>query len=178
MEKQFVSSDRDEQRLYELIWKRTVASQMADAKLEKTTVEIGVSTVKEAAFVAEGEVLKFDGFLKVYLESKDDEDDDLPSDRFVDAFSDGDNQSVPLLFLPFTTAALSPERLAVIDFPQIPLWRFDVFFPERTYFSISFRLSGSPADESPEEELHPDELPPMIDDFLFCFLFLLCSFSF
>jgi DNA topoisomerase-1 len=76
VENQIVSNDRDEQRLYELIWKRTIASQMADAQLEKTTVEIGVSTIKDAAFVAVGEVLKFDGFLKVYLESKDDEDED------------------------------------------------------------------------------------------------------
>ncbi|WP_020567233.1 type I DNA topoisomerase [Neolewinella persica] len=68
--------DRYEQRLYELIWKRTIASQMADAKLEKTTVNIGISTVPDANLRAQGEVLKFDGFLKVYLESKDDDDDD------------------------------------------------------------------------------------------------------
>ncbi len=60
-----------EQRLYELIWKRTIASQMADAKLEKTTVNIDVSTAAEK-FVATGEVLIFDGFLKVYMESTDD----------------------------------------------------------------------------------------------------------
>jgi DNA topoisomerase I len=71
-----VSQDRDEQRLYELIWKRTIASQMADAELEKTLVDIGISTAKEAKLVAEGEVIKFDGFLKVYLESKDEEDED------------------------------------------------------------------------------------------------------
>ncbi len=71
-----VSQDRDEQRLYELIWKRTIASQMADAELEKTIVDIGISTIKEARLVAEGEVIKFDGFLKVYLESKDDDDED------------------------------------------------------------------------------------------------------
>lgn len=61
-----------EQRLYELIWKRTIASQMADAILEKTTVTIAVSNDKEK-FLATGEVLIFDGFLKVYLESTDDE---------------------------------------------------------------------------------------------------------
>ncbi len=76
MQKVHVSGDRDEQRLYELIWKRTIASQMADAKLEKTTVKIGVSTVSDLRLQAVGEVLKFDGFLKVYLESKDDDDDD------------------------------------------------------------------------------------------------------
>lgn len=71
-----VSQDRDEQRLYELIWKRAIASQMADAELEKTTVDVGISTVPDAKLLAEGEVIKFDGFLKVYLESKDEEDED------------------------------------------------------------------------------------------------------
>ncbi|MFK7922892.1 MAG: type I DNA topoisomerase, partial [Bacteroidia bacterium] len=71
---------RNEQRLYDLIWKRTLASQMADAKLEKTTVDIKVST-NDAILKARGEVLVFDGFLKVYLESRDEgeEDDDEAS---------------------------------------------------------------------------------------------------
>lgn len=60
-------------KLYELIWKRTMASQMADAELEKTTARIEVSTNK-AELTATGEVLKFDGFLKVYREDKDDDD--------------------------------------------------------------------------------------------------------
>ncbi|MFI5150274.1 MAG: type I DNA topoisomerase [Bacteroidia bacterium] len=65
-------TERNEQRLYELIWKRTIASQMADAELEKTTATIDISRSSEK-FVAQGEVLKFDGFLKVYLESSDEE---------------------------------------------------------------------------------------------------------
>ncbi len=106
--------DRDQKRLYELIWKRAIASQMADAQLERTTVTIGIgfagngttglkpgasqlaSMVDDSPFadtdaniqntsetkafpselVAQGEVIKFDGFLRVYLESKDDEDDE------------------------------------------------------------------------------------------------------
>ena len=56
-----VTSDRDQQRLYELIRKRTLASQMSSAELEKTTVEIEISTIKDANLRAEGEVLKFDG---------------------------------------------------------------------------------------------------------------------
>jgi DNA topoisomerase I len=71
-----ISADRDAQRLYELIWKRAVASQMADAELEKTTVDIGISTQNDAKLVAEGEVLKFDGFLKLYIESTDDEEEE------------------------------------------------------------------------------------------------------
>ncbi len=64
-----------EKRLYELIWKRAIASQMSDALLEKTTVTIDISTTEEK-FVAKGEVIKFDGFLKVYLESTDVERDE------------------------------------------------------------------------------------------------------
>ena len=68
-------SDLKEKRLYELIWKRAIASQMADAQLERTTATVGISTTPED-LIAQGEVIKFDGFLKVYLEGKDDEDDD------------------------------------------------------------------------------------------------------
>ena len=68
--------DKDQQRLYELIWKRTLASQMADAIVEKTTAKIGISTIQDAELQAIGEVLKFDGFLKVYLESKDEEEEE------------------------------------------------------------------------------------------------------
>ncbi len=68
--------DRDQQRLYELIWKRTIACQMADAEIEKTTVKIGISTIADTKLQAEGEVIKFDGFLKVYLEGNDNEDED------------------------------------------------------------------------------------------------------
>ncbi len=76
IEKKDVTTDRDQQRLYELIWKRTIASQMAEARLEKTIAKIGISTIADQHLVATGEVLKFDGFLKVYLESKDDEEEE------------------------------------------------------------------------------------------------------
>ncbi len=72
MDQETVAGSNQEQRLYELIWKRTMASQMADALLEKTTVTISVSTAPED-FIASGEVIIFDGFLKVYMESTDDE---------------------------------------------------------------------------------------------------------
>ena len=67
-----VEGERNQIRLYDLIWKRTIASQMSDAQLERTTAEIVISNRKEK-FVAKGEMIKFDGFLKVYLESTDDE---------------------------------------------------------------------------------------------------------
>jgi DNA topoisomerase-1 len=72
MSNETITGTSQEQRLYELIWKRTIASQMADAILEKTTVSIAISNDKEK-FVATGEVLIFDGFLKVYMESTDDD---------------------------------------------------------------------------------------------------------
>lgn len=71
-----VNKGSDENKLYDLIWKRSIASQMSPAKLERTTIKIGAPKVKDL-FIAKGEVIKFDGFLKVYLESQmDDEDED------------------------------------------------------------------------------------------------------
>ena len=78
MEQQVIEGTAQEKRLYDLIWKRTVASQMADAEIEKTTVAIqiedGAGTPLASQFTATGEVIKFDGFLKVYRESNDDEE--------------------------------------------------------------------------------------------------------
>ena len=81
------------QRLYELIWKRTMASQMADAELEKTTVKIEISTNKEE-LTASGEVLKFDGFLKVYQEDKDEDEAEESSEGLLPPMTVG--QSMPL----------------------------------------------------------------------------------
>lgn len=69
------AGDADAQRLYDLIWKRTMACQMADAELERTTAKINISTQPDQ-LTAKGEVLRFDGFLKVYTEGRDDEDGD------------------------------------------------------------------------------------------------------
>jgi len=68
-----IDGEKNEQRLYELIWKRTVASQMADAILEKTVAKISISN-RDEKFIAQGEVIKFDGFLKLYIESTDDDE--------------------------------------------------------------------------------------------------------
>jgi DNA topoisomerase-1 len=81
------------QKLYELIWKRTMASQMADAELEKTTVNIEISTNKEE-LTASGEVLKFDGFLKVYREDKDDDEQEESSEAMLPPMTVG--QLLPL----------------------------------------------------------------------------------
>jgi DNA topoisomerase I len=79
MDKRNITGDRDQERLYELIWKRALASQMSDAELEKTTVTIGVSGNPGQPLQAVGEVLKFDGFLKVYLEGRDDDEEEETS---------------------------------------------------------------------------------------------------
>lgn len=78
MENASIEGTSQEKKLYELIWKRTIASQMADAEIEKTTVNISVSGTDEV-FVAQGEVVKFDGFIKVYRESVDDEEQEEES---------------------------------------------------------------------------------------------------
>ena len=70
-----VSNDYDQNRLYELIWKRAIASQMSDAQLERTVVKINANTHAEV-FTARGEIIKFDGFLKVYLEGQDDSEEE------------------------------------------------------------------------------------------------------
>lgn len=73
MNEHTVSGTAQEQKLYELIWKRTIASQMADAELERTTVTVEIPQHSDLKFVSTGEVIKFDGFLHVYLEDTDDE---------------------------------------------------------------------------------------------------------
>jgi len=75
MSRPTIAAEPDQNKLYELIWKRTLASQMADAQLERTSVKIAADKHDEQ-FVATGEMIQFDGFLKVYLESSDDEDEE------------------------------------------------------------------------------------------------------
>ena len=82
MEKESISGSAQEQRLYELIWKRTIASQMADAELEKTTATIAISN-SEDTFIAVGEVIVFDGFLRVYKESYDEEKEQEDEGRLL-----------------------------------------------------------------------------------------------
>ena len=90
LDKETVSGSAQEKRLYELIWKRTIASQMSDAQLEKTIININAGTASEK-FQATGEVIKFDGFLKVYIESTDSENEnDDSQDVLLPPISKGD----------------------------------------------------------------------------------------
>ena len=94
MSKHSVSGDSGMQRLYDLIYKRTLASQMADAELEKTKVTIAAkgdtTQLSKGEFIARGEVIKFDGFLKVYLEGSDDEHTDKDEEGLLPQMKKGD----------------------------------------------------------------------------------------
>lgn len=94
MSRKSVKGDSSAQRLYDLIWKRTLASQMADAELEKTKVTIdakGDAILNTANFVGRGEVIKFDGFLKVYMEGTDDDHEEKEAEGLLPTMKVGDN---------------------------------------------------------------------------------------
>lgn len=88
MENQSVEGNAQEKKLYDLIWKRTIASQMADAELEKTTVTLTINNNSDT-FVATGEIIKFDGFLRVYRESFDDENEQEDESRLLPPLKKG-----------------------------------------------------------------------------------------
>ena len=101
MEQSQIEGNQQERRLYDLIWKRTIASQMADAELERTQVTISING-KEETFLADGEVIKFDGFMHVY------------SDMSIDAFSDADSDNENLSTLPAMTLGESLSREQIV----------------------------------------------------------------
>ena len=94
MSKATIEGTAQERRLYDLIWKRTIASQMADAQIEKTTVEISINNngnKQPYAFIAQGEVVKFDGFLKVYRESLDEDENQDDFSHVLPPMKKGDS---------------------------------------------------------------------------------------
>lgn len=92
IENQGIEGTAQEKKLYELIWKRTIASQMSDASLERTLVNIAISKAV-SKFQAEGEVLLFDGFLRVYMETQEDESEDKKETILLPAIKQGENLS-------------------------------------------------------------------------------------
>lgn len=98
LDKTEITAAPQEKRLYDLIWKRTIASQMSEAQLEKTTVTINISNAEER-FIARGEVLKFDGFLKVYIESTDREEEsgEDSDDRLLPPLHIGDKMEAKMI---------------------------------------------------------------------------------
>ena len=110
-----VEGESDNVKLYDLIWKRSIASQMAQAKLERTTIKIGANNLKEH-FSSKGEVILFDGFLKVYLESTLEEEDDNVDSGILPAVSAGDslNRDVIHVTERFTRAAARYVEAALV----------------------------------------------------------------
>ena len=139
-----------EKRLYELIWKRTIASQMSDAELEKTSIYISISGVKNQ-FVASGEVIVFDGFLKVYLESTDDETD-AENDSLLPAMKNGEKLS-PIEIVAQERFSQKPPRYAeaslVRKLEELGIGRPSTYAP--TISTIQNRLYVEKGDREPEK---------------------------
>ena len=93
---QTVNAESAQRRLYELIWKRTIASQMADAEMEKTEIEIAISNNSKETFGCSGEQVKFDGFLKVYMESSDDDSSNEETTRLLPKLPEGTRMAMDL----------------------------------------------------------------------------------
>ena len=122
MDNQHIEGNQQERRLYDLIWKRTIASQMADAEMERTQVTISIenphndSQSGEYTFVAEGEVVKFDGFLRIYS------DEVLPQRGNAEGTMDGDNENLGILPAMTVGENLSREQITATQrFSQRPV---------------------------------------------------------
>jgi DNA topoisomerase I len=145
-----VEGTSQEKRLYELIWKRTIASQMSDAELEKTSIYINVSGAKHQ-FVASGEVIVFDGFLKVYLESTDDEND-AENDSLLPTMKSGEALA-PIEILAQERFSQKPPRYGeaslVRKLEELGIGRPSTYAP--TISTIQNRLYVEKGDRQPEK---------------------------
>ena len=145
-----VDGTSQEKRLYELIWKRTIASQMSDAELEKTSIYISVSGAKHQ-FVASGEVIVFDGFLKVYLESTDDEND-TENDSLLPTMKSGESL-LPAEIIAQERFSQKPPRYAeaslVRKLEELGIGRPSTYAP--TISTIQNRLYVEKGDRDPEK---------------------------
>lgn len=193
IEKRTIDAPNNEKRLYDLIWKRTVASQMSDAQFEKTTVTIDVSNADEK-FVAQGEVLKFEGFLKLYIESDDDENGDEETKGLLPPLNTGQ----PLQFQEITATerftsppARYTEASLVKKLEELGIGRPSTYAPiistiqnrgyvikedregkERKYIALTLK-NGKIAESQQTEifnrekaKLFPDNIGMIVNDFL------------
>ncbi|MEB2778070.1 type I DNA topoisomerase [Algoriphagus sp. D3-2-R+10] len=151
-----VAGERNEQRLYELIWKRAIASQMADAELEKTIITIDISNQPQN-LVATGEIIKFDGFLKVYLEDTDDEpeeDDSTEGKALLPPLTIGQNLSLQEMKGRETFSRPSPrytEASLVKKLEELGIGRPSTYAPtistiQRREYVIKESRDGTPRD--------------------------------
>jgi DNA topoisomerase I len=188
-----VEGDNNERRLYELIWKRTIASQMSDAQLEKTIVTINSDKVPEN-FVATGEVIIFDGFLKVYLESSDDENTEDGSEGLLPPLTVG--QKLDLDFIEARERFTNPpprytEASLVKKLEELGIGRPSTYAPtistiqkrgyvvkedrmgkERKYFVITLKNNSVRQEQKTEttgtekSKLFPTDIGAVVNDFL------------
>jgi DNA topoisomerase-1 len=191
MSRHTVNVERDQARLYELIWKRTLASQMSDAELERTNVKIEASNHSEV-FQATGEVIKFEGFLKVYLEGNDEDDEEqegmLPALKVNEKLS---NNSITATERYTRPASRYTEASLVKKLEELGIGRPSTYAPtistiinrnyvekgnldgvERKYVQLT--LAGSTVDEkilkentgSDKGKLVPTDIGTIVNDFL------------
>lgn len=150
MNKHTTEGTSQEKRLYELIWKRTIASQMADAELEKTSIYISGTGVSQQ-FIASGEVIVFDGFLKVYIESTDDETD-AENDSLLPSMKFGEQLS-PSEIVAQQRFSQKPPRYAeaslVRKLEELGIGRPSTYAP--TISTIQNRLYVEKGDREPEK---------------------------
>jgi DNA topoisomerase-1 len=187
-----VDGERNDQRLYELIWKRAIASQMADAEIEKTIVTINIST-NQNKFIATGEVVKFEGFLKVYIESTDEEEDEN-GDGILPPLSKGERLEVESILAKQTYTrppARYTEASLVKKLEELGIGRPSTYAPtistilKRNYVTkeklegkerslTELRLAGNQINETHKTEVHgadknklsPTNMGIVVNDFL------------
>lgn len=193
-ENQTIEGDNGAKRLYDLIWKRSIASQMADAQLEKTTATISVSTAGEE-FIATGEVMKFDGFLKVYLESKDDDNADEENAGMLPPLKVGDKLKLHEMTAVQKYARPAPrytEASLVKKLEELGIGRPSTYAPtistiqkrgyvvkedregkERTFEVLTLNASDKLKEETKTEnygseksKLFPSDIGSVVNDFL------------
>ena len=191
---QMAGDDSREQKLYQLIWKRSIASQMATAELEKTIITLEDES-KKSQFFAEGEVIKFDGFLKVYMESKDEEEDeDSESSGVLPAVTIGEGMEVNKIVATERFAKAAPrytEASLVKKLEELGIGRPSTYAPtittiqKRNYVVVQTRegkerqigevtLKGGEVSEKSKSEkygfeknkLFPTDIGTLVTDFL------------
>src|ERR1700733_13852527 len=199
--------DSDLRRLYELIWKRTMASQMADAELEKTTAIVQISTNKED-LKASGEVLKFDGFLKVYREDRD--DDEIPDEENQEGMLPplSVNQKLPFLEMLATERFSRPlprytEASLVKKLEELGIGRPSTYAPtistiqnrgyvvkeeregkQRAFRVLTLKAGNITKDEKTENtgaekgKLFPTDIGSVVNDFLVQYFKEIVDFNF
>lgn len=202
-----VSDDRNQQRLYELIWKRAIASQMADAQIERTTATISISTVPQV-LTATGEVIKFEGFLKVYIESTDDDEQDEESKDMLPPLSEGQQLALDMMNARQTFTRNPPrytEASLVKKLEEMGIGRPSTYAPtistvqkrgyilkedregtERTYTELVLQKPSAKVEEKKHTEmvgtekkkLFPTDVAMVVNDFLTEYFETIMDYSF